>query len=126
MSLVCSSCRYVVVCNDSSTAAVHHQGRHLPFRGAEAISNGLTVQADHRDSLIAVFSGRCPCCVVVHIPYRGAEADSHGPHCSSDRRYIPVPCGQGGRFPLFAGGASSTGAVVERTVVLPQLHAPAQ
>ena len=38
----------------SSTAAVHHQGRHLPLRGAEAISHGLTVHADHRDSLIAV------------------------------------------------------------------------
>ena len=56
-----------------STAAVHHQGRrHLPFRGAEAHSHGLTVQADHRDSLIAVDGGRCPCCVVVHIPCRYA------------------------------------------------------
>ena len=30
-----------------STAAVHQQGRPLPFRGAEAISHGLTVPADH-------------------------------------------------------------------------------
>ena len=61
-----------------STAAVHHQGRHLPLRGAEAISHGLTVPADHRDSPIAVYGGRCPCCVVVHISCRDPETDSHG------------------------------------------------
>ena len=37
-----------------STAAVHQQGRLPPFRGAEADSHGLTVQADHWDSPIAV------------------------------------------------------------------------
>ena len=45
---------------------------------------------------------------------RGADADSHGPDCSSDHRYFPVACGQ--------GGASSTVAVVEKTVALSQLH----
>ena len=39
-----------------STAAVHQQGRHLPFRGAEADSHGLTVQADDRDSPSAFYT----------------------------------------------------------------------
>ena len=73
-----------------STAAVHQQGRHLPFRGAEADSHGLTVQADHRDSPLLYTMVDVPVALVVHIPCRGAEADSHGPDCFSDHRYFPV------------------------------------
>ena len=69
-----------------STLAVHQQGRHLPFRGAEAVSHGLSVQADHRDSLLLFMVVDVPVALVVHIPCRGAEADSHGPDCSSDHR----------------------------------------
>ena len=69
-----------------STLAVHQQGRHLPFRGAKAVSHGLSVQADHRDSLLLYMVVDVPVALVVHIPCRGAETDSHGPDCSSDHR----------------------------------------
>ena len=45
------------------------------------------------------------------------RADSHGP---CDHRVYSVARGYGGRCPYFAGRASTTGAVVEKTVVLPQ------
>ena len=84
-----------------STLAVHQQGRHLPFRGAEAVSHGLSVQADHRDSLLLYMVVDVLVALVVHFPCRGAEADSRGPDCSSDHRLFPVACGQGGRCPYI-------------------------
>ena len=72
-----------------STVAVHQQGRLPPFRGAVVDSNGLTVQADHRDSPFAVHMVvDVPVVLVMQIPCRGAEADSHGTHC---RRTIEIP-----------------------------------
>ena len=53
---------------------------------------------------------------------RGAEAVSHGPDCSSDHRDSPVAFRQDGLCPRCAGRVGSTGAVVEKTVVLPRLH----
>ena len=49
-------------------------------------------------------------------PCGDAEAGFYGPGCSADQRNSPLARRQG------AGGASSTGAVVEETVVLPRLH----
>ena len=52
-----------------STAAVHQQGRLPPYRGAEADSLGLTVQADHGDSPIAVHTVvDVPIALVVQVP----------------------------------------------------------
>ena len=51
-------------------------------------------------------------------PCRGAEAVSLGLDCSENHSDSPVAVhGQGDRRPCCAGGASSTGAVVEETVV---------
>ena len=53
------------------------------------------------------------------LPCRDAEADPHG---LVDHGDSAVARGHGDRRPCCAGGASSTGAVVEKSVVLPQLH----
>ena len=64
----------------------------------------------------------CPCKFPVRShPCRGAEAVSHG---LAEHGNSPIARGQGVRRPCFAGGDSSTGAVVVKTVVLPQLHLP--
>ena len=73
----------------------------LPRRDAEAISHGLTVQADHRDSHIAVYGCRRPCCAgrADSLPCRDAEADSMvrpvgGPsrfRSCSTRQVVDVP-----------------------------------
>ena len=60
-----------------STAAVCQQGRHLPFRGAEAFPMIFAVQADHRDSPIAVHTVvDVPVALVVLTPCPGADAYS--------------------------------------------------
>ena len=73
-----------VVCNDRlpSTTAVHQQGRHLPFRGAEAYPHDQAVQQTteipllpYTRWLISLFTGRAD------FPCRGAEVDSHSPDC---------------------------------------------
>ena len=56
------------------------------------------------------------------FPCRGADAVSHGPDCSSDHGISTVCLRQGDRCPCCAGRERSTGAVVEKTVVFPQLH----
>ena len=54
-----------------------------------------------------------------HLPCRDAEADPHGHIDDGDSAFAG---GHGDRRPCCAGSASSTGAVVEKTVVLPQLY----
>ena len=63
-----------------------------------------------------------PAVAVLHgrsLPCRDAEADPHG---LVDRGDSAVAGGHGDRRPCCAGGASSAGAVVEKSVVLPRLH----
>ena len=63
-------------------------------------------------SLLCGLTGR-------HLPCRDAEADPRGLVDHGDSAFAG---GHGDRRPCCAGGASSTGAVVEMTVVIPQLH----
>ena len=59
-------------------------------------------------SLLCGLTGR-------HLPCRDAEADPHGLVDHGDSAFAG---GHGDRRPCCAGGASSTGAVVEKTGVL--------
>ena len=96
-------------------------GRQNPRRGAEAVSHGPDCSSDHRDSPVAVGHGdRRPCCAgCVGHSCRDAEAAPHGPGDDGDS---PVAFRQDGLCPRCACLAGSTGDVVEKTVVLPQLH----
>ena len=101
---------------------------------------------DQRDSLVLLRQGdRCPCCAgrasstvavveetvalpqlqllrnspdVVSIP-SWCRGSFHG---LADHRNSAVSLRQGDRRPCCTGGVSSTGAVVEETVVLPRVH----
>ena len=92
MSLVCRSCSFfqVVACcvqrQVPSTTAVHEQGRHLPFRGADSYPHDQAVQQTieipllpYTRWLMSLFTGRAD------FPCRGAEVDSHGPLLSDQR-----------------------------------------
>ena len=102
MTLVCSRAG---TSSCATTGALHSctsSTRSSFYRGAEAVSHGLTVQADHRDSPIAFYTVvDVPVAVVVLVLCRGAEENSHGPDCSSDHGYFPVTYEQGGRRPYL-------------------------
>ena len=72
--------------------------------------------------LLYVSGGRCPCCAVEQISLSWRRGLSHGPDGSSDHGVSTVCPRQGDRCPCCAGRERSTCAVVEKTVVLPQLH----
>ena len=99
---------------------------------------GIMAVVDQKNTFSRLWSRQCKLSGSVAVPQlqffdgrqhpcRGALA-SLGPDCSSDHRDSPVAREQGDRCPCYAvragstGGASFTGAVVEKTVVLPQLH----
>ena len=116
-------------CKLSGSAAVPQlqffEGRHHPCRGALA-SHGPDCSSDLRDSPVAREQGdRCPCYAVrasstgrLH-PCRDVEADPHG---LVDHGDSSLASWTRWSMSCWAGGASFTGAVVEKTVVLPQLH----
>ena len=127
MSLVCRSCRFFQVVarcvqrQVTSTAAAHQQGRHLPFRGAEAYPHDHAVQRTIEIPLLpymwwfmSLFTGRgfSPVVVQRQIPVVLLLQTIVSPRCTWTR------CSTS----LLAGGESPTGAVVVKSVVLPQLH----
>ena len=95
----------------------------LPCRGAEGSFHGPDCSSDHSLPQLLNTVADVPVVPFIagrHLPCRDAEVDPHGLVDHGDSAFAG---GHGDRRPCCAGGASSTGAVVEMTGELTQLRA---
>ena len=91
---------------------------------------GIKAGMDHKNTFSRLWSRQCKLSGSDAVPQLQFFEGRHHPCCGAlrfsrsfvDHRDSPVAREQGDRRPCYAVRASSTGAVVETTVVLPQLH----